>query len=877
MRQFSAGWVLALVLTGASVEAQEVVQAFVGARILTGAGPSFDPGTLLISKGRITAVGLSSEIVPPEGAQIIDVAGRVIIPGLVDTHSHVGVYSRPAVPANSDGNESTGPVQSLVRALDAVNPFDPGIRMATSGGITTANIMPGSGNVIGGQTLYVKLRGHSPEAMRIVTERTLGGLKMANGENPKRNYGSKGKAPVTRMKIAALQRAEFHKARDYRQTWDIYRKKLAAGQDVAPPATDLSLEPLVEVLEGRRTVHFHSHRADDILTVLRLKHEFGFDLVIQHGTESYKVADVLAREGVPVSMTVVDSPGGKAEVADFLEECGAWLDQAGVKVIVNTDDYITESRFFLRTAAITVRGGLSEEKALAAVTLHAAQALRLDDRIGSLEAGKDADFVVLSGPPFSIYTRVLETYVEGTRVFSLADAQDRLYQSGGFAIRQEELRPAARSLVDPVPTVAQPAPPDETVAPAESGPVVVLAGRIRTAAGPNVLDGGVLIENGKISYVGPRTGLAIPAGARVLVAREVTPGMIDAHSVVPLAGQYNIQADQDADENTDPNEADLRVLDAFNPREPLLAYLLSQGVTAVHACPGRANVIGGQTGVFRTVGESADAMTIRSPQAMLFSLGEAPKLTYPGARPGTRMGTAGLIRQALSEAAAYRRKREAAGPDEVVARDLKLEALSDVLSGKVAAVFCAQRADDILTAARLAGEFRLRGQVALGAEAWLVKDDLRTSGLSVIAHPTMQRVGDMETFNSYLGNSAELADGGVLVAIGSGVESYVPKTRVIRHEAAIAMAHGLGPDRALAAVTIDAARILGIDKEYGSLEAGKAADLVLYDGDPFEHSTHVIYVVVDGKVAFDRAVRQRIPFSERAAAGSPEPACCLAW
>lgn len=193
-------------------------------------------------------------------------------------------------------------------------------------------------------------------------------------------------------------------------------------------------------------MHFHTHRADDILTVLRLKDEFNFELVIQHGTESYKVLKEIAKHNVPVSMTIPDSPGGKAEVVDLTESCGADLAKAGIKVLVNTDDPVTESRFLLRTAAIPIRGGLSPELALKSVTLAAAQALHLDGQIGSLEKGKDADFVVLSGDPFSVYSRVLETYIDGKPVFRLSDEKERRYQVGGFALGDRVKFPCAQAV-----------------------------------------------------------------------------------------------------------------------------------------------------------------------------------------------------------------------------------------------------------------------------------------------------------------------------------------------------------------------------------------------------------------------------------------------
>lgn len=880
-RAIAAALLLTVCLTSARQAAAAKTTAYTGATVHTAAGQTHKPGTLVVQDGKILDVGPADQVAVPDDAERVDASGKVIIPGLVDSHSHLGVYSRPEVSANSDGNETTGAVQSAVRALDSINPFDPGIRMATAGGITTANIMPGSANVIGGQTLYVKLRGHTVEQMSMVSPGVPGGLKMANGENPKRVYGSRKQAPATRMKIAALQRAEFIKARDYQRKWDAYRKKLAAGEEAAVPDVDLSLEPLAEVLARKRTVHFHSHRSDDILSVLRLAEEFGFEVVLQHGTESYKVIDELARRKVPVSLTLPDSPGGKAEVIEYLESTAARLTKAGVKVHVNTDDPVTESRFLLRTAAITVRGGLDEQTALKAITLYPAQALHVDDRVGSLEKGKDADFVVLSGEPFSVYTRVLQTYIEGRRVFDGDDAKERLYQTGGFAVADRSQVPAAKPVVKPRPKADVPARPENAKpAEADAKEFVVLAGRLHTVAKEPIDGGAVHVRDGKIVYAGPREGFDLPADVPVKTATVVTPGLIDAFSVVPLSGAYNISADQDANETTDPNQADLRVLDAFHPAEPLLKFLLQQGITVIHACPGRDNVIAGQSGVFRTHGTNAEAMTVRFPQMMLFNLGDAPKETYPDRKPSTRMGTASIVRSALSETANYARKRKAAKdessqPD----RNLKHESLGLVLERKLPALFAAHRADDLVTALRLTDEFKLKSRLTLATEGYLLGDRLTSAKLPIIVHPTMQRVGGIETYNSFLGNAAALADRGLLIAIGSGVEGYVPKTRVARYEAAIAMVHGLGYDRALRAITLDAAKLLEIDDRFGTLEPGKIADLVLYDADPFEYATHVTTVVVDGRLVYQRGDGPEVPIDRQTLfyLNGPEPACCLGW
>lgn len=868
---------------------------FRGARVHTVAGLVIESGTLVIEDGRIVDVGPNDKVAVPAGAKVIDVSGKVIIPGLVDSHSHLGVYSRPALKANSDGNETTDPVTSIVRALDSLNPFDPGIRMANAGGITTANIMPGSANVIGGQTIYVKLRGNSPEQMWFETPHVLGGLKMANGENPKRAYGGKGKAPSTRMKVAALQRAELIKAQEYLAKWQRYRekatefdaKKTDAKKDdpPTPPERNIALEPLVDVLQKKRTVHFHTHRADDILTVLRLRKEFGFDLVIQHGTEAYKVLDEIAKAGVPVSLTIPDSPGGKAEVVGFIEECAAEMTKAGIKVHVNTDDPVTESRFLLRTAAITVRGGLSPDEALKTITINPAQALKLDERVGSLEKGKDADFVVLSGEPFSVYSRVLETYIDGKRVFSLDNDSDRSFQTGGFASLNKSQLPKFKPVLAPPPAAKTTAQPGLTkTATADSTEFIVFANRVHTVANGTIADGAVHVKERKIVFVGKQTDLAIPAGVPVLTAANVTPGLIDAATIVPLSGEYNIPADQDADENSDPNQADARVLDAFNPSEPLLRYLLEQGITVVHSIPGRANVIGGLSGVFRTHGRDAEAMTVRFPQALVINLGEAPKETYKDRLPQTRMGTAALIRQAFTDAANLKKKTDAAkingksGDKDSPDRSLKKESLVLALEQKVQTIFAAQQADDILTSLRLAEEFRLDAAIALAAEGYLVREQLSAAKVPVFLHPTMQRAGgSLETYHSHLGTASALADAKIPLAITSGAEGYVPKTRVARFEAAIAAVHGLGFERGLASVSLDAAKILDIDDRYGSLEVGKVADLVLYDGDPFEYATHVTHVIVDGRLVHSRSDRKPIPLAQRMFWSSFEMPCCLGW
>ncbi len=846
--------------------------AFKVGRLHPASAPPIDKAVLIVEDAKIVAVGKQGDVVIPRNAVVHDLPDAVIIPGLVDTHSHIGIWSRPSVPANADGNESSGPVQPALRALDAIHPNDPGIRMAVAGGVTTANIMPGSGNVIGGQTLYVKLRGETIDAMRIKDDKTLGGLKMANGENPK-GYGRKGQAPFTRMKIASLQREQFVKAREYQQKWqkwESWRKTADVGFDsktMTPPEMDLSLEPLREVLEKKRTVHFHSHRADDLQTALRIAEEFGFDLVLQHATEGYRIADELAKKKIPVSLTLVDSPGGKLEAMGVLDENAAILDKAGVLVALNTDDAITESRFFLRTGSIAVRGGLNEDAALRALTLNAAKMLHLDHRLGSLEKGKDADFVVLSGAPFSVYTKVLSTYIDGVRYFDRLSKREWTYQVGGFGLTDLNKLPAISELPKPL-TPAKPpsiSPADDPTRPMKS--FAIRAGRIHTSEGSPILDGIILIEDGRIKSVGPANGLVLPKGIPVIAAAEVTPGLIDCHSVCGLSGAFNVSADQDQDESSDANQADLRVLDGFNPNDPHLEFLRANGVTVIHTMPGRACAIAGQTGIFRTSGTTVNQSLIRFPAGLLVNLGESSK--GGGKFPQTRMASASLVRNTLTQARNHFDKKDRT-------RNLKFDALEPMLGGKLPVFFSAQRADDIVTGLRLAEEFKLKPILTLANEGYLIADRIADSKAPVIVHPTMQRAGtSMETMNAFTGNAAFLADRKIPITIGTAFEGYVPKTRVLRAEAAMAAVEGLGHGRALRAITIDAAKLLGIGADYGSIAPGKVADLVLYDGDPFENATHVVLTISRGTVVWSRDEYLKLPYARRVLALSGGAGCCL--
>ncbi len=415
---------LLLLCSGVSVgiSAQERPLALTGASLIPIDGPRIENGTLLVQNGKILGVGQG--IALPANTEVRDMRGKVILPGLVDSHSHIGQVA---------GADGSGPIQPDVRALDSINARHSGIRKARAGGITTVNVMPGSGHLLSGQTVYLKLRpGTSVEelAIRDAKGEIAGGIKMANGTNPLRPSPF----PGTRGKSAALMRAQLISAQEY--CGKIGDANLAADKK---PARDLGNEALCGVLSGETIVHHHTHRHDDVLSVLRLAKEFGYRVVLHHVSEAGLVAKEIADAGAMASIIHIDSPGGKLEAMNLLPDNGKRLHDAGAVFAYHTDDPITDSRLFLRSAAMGVRFGLDRDTALAALTINGAKMLDLADRVGSLTVGKDADFVVLDGDPLSVTTRVQETWIEGEKVFDLSIPEDALFSTGGYGAGRDSL------------------------------------------------------------------------------------------------------------------------------------------------------------------------------------------------------------------------------------------------------------------------------------------------------------------------------------------------------------------------------------------------------------------------------------------------------
>ncbi|MES1223948.1 MAG: amidohydrolase family protein [Bacteroidota bacterium] len=379
--------------------------------------------------------------------------------------------------------------------------------------------------------------------------------------------------------------------------------------------------------------------------------------------------------------------------------------------------------------------------------------------------------------------------------------------------------------------------------------IAVKAGKIYTSAGEPITNGVVLIKNGKIEKIGTAESTKIPSGYTVYEAKIITPGLVDARSEVGLSGDLNIPTDQDQLERSNPIQPDLRAIDAYNTDDTLVAYLRLNGVTTIHTGHGIGALVSGQTMVAKTKPGLIDAVTVVPVEMLALSLGKTVQGNFNS--PGTEAKEIAMLRTELLKAQSYQQKMDTIkDASKKPSRDLNLEMLGKLLKGEMKTLIYANKATEIISAIRLAKEFNLKLVLEGVAEGYRLIDEIKASGAEVIVHATMARpFGENE--NMTMENAAILNRAGIPVSIESGFEGYVPKTRVILYEAAVAAANELPYDEALKAITINPARLLGLDKRIGSLEKGKDADIVLYDGDPFEYTTHVCKVIIDGQLVAD--------------------------
>ena len=831
---------------------------------------TLEDADMLVRGGRIARIGRG--LTAPEGALVIDARGMHVTPGIIDAHSHTA----------ADGiNEASNNITAEVRIQDVLNSEQPDIYRQLAGGTTAAQVLHGSANAIGGQSAIVKWRYKVHDPLRMLIDGATPTIKFALGENPKRSAfslplpGFPRRYPATRMGVANSIRRAFLRARDYRDEWRAYEALSDADRErTAPPRRDLQLEALAEILEGRRIVHAHSYRQDEIIMLIRLAEEMGFRIgAFQHVLEGYKARYEIAAHGAGAS-TFSDWWGYKFEVYDAIPYNGPLMHDAGVVVSYNSDDAELARHLNLEAAKAVKYGGLSDEEALAFVTSNPAEQLRLFDRIGSLREGKDADFVVWNGHPLSIYSRVQMTFVDGRKVFdrqldariqrARAAEKERLVAAvKGEGGKQEQETATAGAPTEAGERAAEAAPhrfPDPTPRgyvpaprrPAE--PVAIVGATVHTVSHGEIPDGVVVFADGTITAVGGRD-TAIPDGARRIDAtgKHLFPGMIAADSVIGLIEIGNgVPGSVDTDE-IDEFNSDLRAEVAVNASSEHIAVTRANGVTHVLTIP-RGGTITGASALLRLQGWSWEEMTALSRAGMHMSFPGGGGFSFFGPPPSEeqiekqRKEALEKVDRLLEAARAYRRAKRAeadGGPHHDT--DVKLEGLLPLLEGTMPLVVHTHGARDIVAALEWAAGHDLHLVIVDSGDTWRAAERLAAANVPVILSTVMALPPyEDDPYDAMYANAARLHEAGVRFAIADGPSGPGTDDRNLPYQAGMAAAFGLPREAALRAVTLAPAEILGVDDRLGSIDVGKSASLVLADGDLLEIRTQILGEWIDG-------------------------------
>ncbi len=817
------------------------VVAIRNATLITVSRGTITSGTIVMRDGKIAAIGANVQV--PAGATVVDGTDKFVTPGLIDAHSHIG---------NDAINEGATAVSSMTDMGQVLNPTNIAIQRDLAGGLTTANILHGSANPIGGGSVTIKLRWGVEKGDDLIFEGSMPGIKFALGENPKRQGGGAGglqgggppRYPATRQGVEFVIRDAFTRAKKYQKDWAAYAAAQKAGQTIIPPRRDLQLDALVEVLEGKRLVHCHSYRADEILMMIRVADEMGFKVAtFQHVLEGYKVAKEIAAHGAGAS-TFSDWWGYKIEAEDAIPGNAGLMTHKGVNVSINSDS-AEHARRLNTEAAKSVRwGDVSDDQAIAMVTMNPARQLRIENRVGSLDVGKDADVVLWNSHPLSTFAIVDQTYIDGKvyydRVADLARAVDVEKQRAALGDRAGGA-PATPAVTANLFNITPEA--GKVAYNTNGGTWAITNARIHPVSGPVIPKGTIVIRGNLIQAVG--ANVSVPSGARVVDAKggSVYPGFIDAQTDLGL-NEPGVRSYDDVNEMLPFNQM-LRTRVAFQSDSDAIAVARTEGITSAGIFPG-GGIIGGEVPLMNLDGWTWEENVVRPAAGLAFSFpgggGGGRGGGFPaGGRAGGAGGNSGLreLEALLAQAKVY-------GTNPAREKNWNLEPFLPILNKQQAFYISAGSEAAITQAIAWAQRqsvnivIRTSPAVAVTSAAALKAASVPVIISTVLALPQGDDVFHAATYQA----AGELEKAGVTFAFSSGGFETV---RLIPFQAAISVAWGLSKERALRAMTLDAAKIFGADALVGSIEAGKVANLVVTNGDAMEIRSRVLHVVIAGK------------------------------
>jgi imidazolonepropionase-like amidohydrolase len=810
------------------------VIAIRNATLMTASRGVIQNGTIVIRDGKIAAVGGANTAIPA-GAQVIEGKGKWVSPGIIDAHSHI---------ANDAINEGATAVSSMTDMGDVLNPRDIAIQRDVAGGVTTANILHGSANPIGGKTVVIKLRWGVEKGKELLFEGALPGIKFALGENPKRpaaqiNAQGPLRYPTTRQGVEYVIRDAFTRAKAYQKAWQEFDKAKAG----VPPRRDLQLDALVEIMEGKRLVHAHCYRADEILMMIRLADEMGFKVAtFQHVLEGYKVAKEIAAHGAGAS-TFSDWWGYKIEAEDAIPGNASVMTAKGVSVSINSDS-AEHARRLNTEAAKSIRwGDMNDEQAMALVTLNPAKQLRIDQRVGSLDVGKDADIVIWNAHPLSTMATVDKTFIDG-KVYYDRDiewARTELIAKERAGRGGQGAAPAAAATPGNLFNI--PSEPLEIKLNTSGGTWAITNARIHPISGPVIEKGTVVIRGNRIQAVGAT--VSIPAGARVVDARgaNVVPGFIDAATDMGL-NEPGVRNYDDVSEMLDFNQM-LRTRVAYQADSDSIPVARVEGITSAGIFM-TGGVISGDVPLMNLDGWTWEETQVR-PVAGL-------QLNFPGGGGGGGRGGGGGGRGAgpggggagLPELDKLLAQARAYGSNANRTMDWNLEALVPIVQKKVP--FFVSAGSEQAVGAAISWAERQGVNIVIRtspATAVATAELLKAKNVPVILSTILAMPQGEDTFHAATYQAPGLlSKAGVTFAFSSGGFETV---RLVPFQAAMAVAWGLDRNEALKALTINAAKIFGADRAVGTLEAGKIANLIVVNGDPLEIKSRVMHVIIGGR------------------------------